>query len=156
MCLIMHSAKKCCKKQPMKERVWRQGSLVQGLPPISGFTFPNSVCRSFNLSPFPMSSGGPNRVLQALDVLCNASVDLLRSHKTEFITVVMTRRYARLAEIVVKSMGWDGSSNGISSHISSTANCNPGLFCSPSPLFLSQKSAPSKYKIPGRHQKKKE
>lgn len=35
-----------------------------------------------------MSPGKPNCVLEALDVLCNASVDLLRSHRTELQAAV--------------------------------------------------------------------
>ena len=35
-----------------------------------------------------MSPGEPSRVLEALDVLCSASVDLLRSHRTELLAAV--------------------------------------------------------------------
>lgn len=35
-----------------------------------------------------MSPSEPNRVLEALDVLCNASVDLLRSHRIELLAAV--------------------------------------------------------------------
>ena len=61
---------------------------VLQLSPILGLTIPNSIYCSFSLSLFLMSPGEPDRVLEALDVLCNASVDSLRSHRTELLAAV--------------------------------------------------------------------
>lgn len=82
----------CCKNQPIRNWVWRQGiagaGVLHELAPVSGFTTLSSVCYSFSLSPLPMSPSEPNVVLRALDVLCSASIDTLRVHRTELLAAV--------------------------------------------------------------------
>jgi len=61
---------------------------VLQLSPILGLIIPNSIYYSFSLSLFLISPSEPNRVLEALDILYNTSIDLLRSYRTELLAAI--------------------------------------------------------------------